>query len=121
MNKREQLKKKIDSITLPVKKIDTSKSPKDYDNLYKPVLDDLGVKSRSDVNMLRDLIDEKVVRMSDDLKRQVLNDLMPGKITDVTKLPLYRDTNGTIQNIPDSFAPWISFEVWLNERKNSLF
>ncbi len=85
-----------------------------------PILEELGVRSRDDIDKLREAIDDKVVQMSDELRLQFLQDVLSGKIKDITQMPLYRDGD-SVRNIPDNFAPWLSFIVWLNERRTALF
>ena len=120
MNRKEELRKKLDTITLPIDKPDTTKPAGTYDKIYLPVLEELGVSSQIGVDMLRAAVEDKLLYMSDELRKQTLEALMSGKIKDVKSIPLYRD-NGVIRNIPNSFAPWISFMAWLNERGNALF
>lgn len=118
--KKDVLRNKLDTIKLPIDKPDTKKAPETYDKHYLTVLEELGVKTRADIDKLREAVDDKIVQMSDELRMQTLQDLMSGKIKDITQVPLYRDGN-SIRNIPDNFAPWIGFIAWLNERRTALF
>ena len=109
--KKDVLRNKLDTIKLPIDKPDTKKAPETYDKHYLPVLEELGVKTRADIDKLREAVE---------LRMQTLQDLMSGKIKDITQVPLYRDGK-SIRNIPDNFAPWIGFIAWLNERRTALF
>lgn len=90
---KDVLRNKLDTIKLPIDKPDTKKAPETYDKHYLPVLEELGVKTRADIDKLREAVDDKIVQMSDELRMQTLQDLMSGKIKDITQVPLYRDGN----------------------------
>ena len=48
---------------------------------------------------------------------------MSGKLTDITKAPLYREEKGdkiAIHNVPESMESMLGFMIWLNERREFL-
>lgn len=58
--------------------------------------------------------------MRREIQAKALEDLISGKLKDISETPLYRD-NGTIRNVPTEFFPWFAFMGWLNDRKTELF
>lgn len=70
--KKDVLRNKLDTIKLPIDKPDTKKAPETYDKHYLPVLEELGVKTRADIDKLREAVDDKIVQMSDELRMQTL-------------------------------------------------
>ena len=52
--KKDILRSKLDTIKLPIDKPDTKKSPETYDKHYLPVLEELGVRTRADIDKLRE-------------------------------------------------------------------
>lgn len=119
MNK-DNIKKKLDTLVFPIFTPDASKPPETYDKVYMPILEKIGVKTINDVDILRFAVQDKILEMQQEIQAKALKDFASGKLKDISEAPLYRD-NGVIRNIPDSFAPWLSFMVWLNERRTVIF
>ncbi len=120
MSKKDTLRKKLDTIVFPIATPDTSKPPKTYDKVYLPILEKLGVKTRSDVDALRYAVEDRILEMQKEMQAKALEDLISGKLKDISEAPMYRD-NGTIRNVPNHFYHWFAFMAWLNERRTELF
>ena len=122
MKTKENFKIQLEKMTLPGAP-DTTKIPEYYDPVYMPLLQELGVKRSRDIDTLRYAVDERLVDMGDAIRAQALKDIMSGKLTDITKAPLYREERGdkiAIHNVPESMESMLGFMIWLNERREFL-
>ena len=122
MKTKENFKRQLEKMTLPGAP-DTKKAPKFYDPVYMPIIKKLGVNRSRDIDTLRYAVDERLVDMGDAIRAQTLKDIMSGKLTAITMVPLYREEKGdkiAIHNIPESMESMLGFMLWLNERRELL-
>ena len=122
MKTKENFKRQLEKMTLP-EAPDNDMIPEFYDPVYMPVLRELGVERSRDIDTLRYAVDERHADMSDAIREQTLKDIMSGKLTDITKAPLYREETEDkveIHNIPESMESVLGFMLWLNERREAL-
>ena len=88
--------------------------------VYEPILREMGVTTKQEIDELRWLIDEKTVDMGREIAMQNARDFASGKRTNVEDMPMYReekpDGRVVIHNIPPEVMKWYGFLAWLNDR-----
>ena len=96
-----------------------AKPPHDPYEVYVPILQKHGIKTKAEVNALRQYIAGKIDTMLEEINQQTMQDVLDGKYTDETQLPLYRN-NGKVSNIPPDLMKWIGFYAWLGDYSKDL-
>ena len=131
MNKnRTQLKKTVKEMDIPKLSLNEFSeimhkpdARVDLEKTYRPFLDSLKASTKSDIDILRSIIDAIVVEMSQEVALEVQKKILKGEIVinsveDLEKMPNYRKRNPdgsvSIMNVPDHMQPWLTLEMWLN-------
>ena len=131
MNKnRTQLKKTVRGMDIPQLSLKAfseirhkPEAVEELEKTYRPFLDSLKASTKSDIDILRHIIDEIVVDMSQEVALEVQEKILKGEIVirsmeDLEKMPNYRKRNPdgsvSIMNVPDHMQPWLTLEMWLN-------
>lgn len=119
--RRRELEEAFSSITLPDKNSVPSKD--DLFPIYEGILDTLHIRTRVELNILRDIVTEQIMEKQEEERQRLLRGLMNGSITDYDNLPLLRNEkeDGTVDmKIPDSMMPLVMFVAWLNDKAEEL-
>ena len=119
--RRRELEEAFSSITLPDKNAVPSKD--DLPPIYEGILETLHIRTRLELNILRDIVTEQLVQKQEEERQRLLQGLMNGSITDYDNLPLLRNEkeDGSVDmKIPDSMMPLVMFVAWLNDKAEEL-
>ena len=119
--RRRELEEAFSSITLPDKNAVPSKD--DLPPIYEGILETLHIRTRLELNILRDIVTEQLMQKQEEERQRLLQGLMNGSITDYDNLPLLRNEkeDGSVDmKIPDSMMPLVMFVAWLNDKAEEL-
>lgn len=119
--RRRELSEAFSSITLPAASADQSEE--ELFTLYEGILDTLHIRTRLDLNMLRDIVTEQLMEKQEEERTKLLYGIMNGSITDYDNLPLLRNekADGSVDmKIPEGMMPLVMFVAWLNEKVEEL-
>ena len=94
------------------------------DPYYKPILRSLGIHTVQELNMLRHCVADKIEHMQNQKRAEILEkadetdieNIVAGDEEILNSLPLYRDDNDNMRNIPFDIMQWYIFMAWLNEK-----
>lgn len=131
MNKnRTQLKKTVKEMDIPKLSLNEfseimhkPRADEVLEQTYRPFLAALDASTKSDVDIIRTIIDEYIVDMSQEVAREYQKKILSGEIVirsmkDLEKMPNFRKRNPdgsiSIMNVPDHMQPWLTLEMWLN-------
>ena len=115
------LNRLLDQLKLPGK--DQLQNNENPYPLYEPILNQLGAKTREDIDKLRMVVGDRIQRMSDEIVKQNMRDFMAGKIKRMEDMPLYRKKTPegeTLENVPEEMMAWFAFMAFLNEKSEDL-
>ena len=119
--RRRELEEAFSSITLPDRNSVPSKDA--LPPIYEGILDTLHIRTRVELNILRDIVTEQLMQKQEEERQRLLQGLMNGSITDYDNLPLLRNEkeDGSVDmKIPDSMMPMVMFVAWLNDKAEDL-
>ena len=119
--RKRELVEAFSNIMLPDK--NTVPSKDDLPPIYEGILEMIHIKTRLELNILRDIVTEQLMEKQEEEKRRLLHGIMNGSITDIDNLPLMRNekADGTVDmKIPDSMMPLVMFVAWLNEKEKDI-
>ena len=119
--RKRELMEAFSAINLPDK--NTVPSKDDLPPIYEGILEMIHIKTRLELNILRDIVTEQLMEKQEEEKRRLLHGIMNGSITDIDNLPLMRNekADGTVDmKIPDSMMPLVMFVAWLNEKEKDI-
>ena len=119
--RKRELIEAFNNIMLPDRNEVPSKN--DLPPIYEGTLEMIHIKTRLELNILRDIVTEQLMEKQEEEKRRLLHGIMNGSITDIDNLPLMRNekADGTVDmKIPDSMMPLVMFVAWLNEKEKDI-
>ena len=117
MGRRENMKEKLDNITLPQRRPDDDAEPHELDSLYIPLLRELGVRTKGDLRLLEVLIDEKVAQLGRDIMQQ---SAAAGISPDAIPRVKVRSRSGRESIMHPDFLPWAALINYITSRRSEL-
>ena len=115
--RKRELVEAFSAINLPDK--NTVPSKDDLPLIYEGILEMLHIKTRLELNILRDIVTEQLMAKQEEEKHRILLGILNGTIKEGDEIPLLRNEkpDGSVDmKIPDSMMPMVMFVAWLNEK-----
>ena len=104
------------SVTLPDGK---DRKQEELFAIYDGITDYLGIRSRTQLEALRKVVVQDVMRVQEEILTHAAEDFVAGTITE-EQMPLRRvespDGGYTLENVPPELLRVASFMAWLNEK-----
>jgi len=101
-----QLSRSLVKISLPQLSAKHSKSSSSADPIFAPILEKLNVHTPQALNLLREAIQDYLMKLQEKTQQQAIQDYAAGKYKDITEVPLYRTPDGDLTNIPEDMLRW---------------